>query len=86
MALQKQGLLALVQGELDRAVALLERSVQEQPQVQTYWVLVQAYERLGDEEGVRRTYQRLIELDPNGQRGAEALAKLRALGERAEQR
>ncbi len=84
VALQKQGLLALVQGELDKAVALLERSVQEQPLAQTYRALVQAYERMGDEEGMRRAYRRLIELDPNGERGAEARSTLRTLGERAE--
>ncbi len=86
MALQKQGLLALVRGELDRAAELLERSLRERPMVQTYMALVQAYERLGDEEGLRRAYRGLVELDPNSDRGAEMLKRLRALEERKEQR
>jgi tetratricopeptide (TPR) repeat protein len=84
LALQKQGLLALVEGNVTRAVTLLQQSVAERPLGQTYLVLAQAYQRLGDEDGMRQAYVDLIAIDPQAPLAERARMLLRTLEERAE--
>ena len=76
---QKQGLLALVEGQVEQAVRLLSRSVALYPLSQTYTALARAYGRLGDFERMRSSYQSIIDLKPGTPAAESARDRLRAL-------
>jgi len=86
MKWQKQGLLALVEGRVDDAVGLLDRSARLYPLSQTYSALAQAHGRLGDLEGMRSAYQSIIALDPKSAAAERARDRLRALPEKVDQK
>jgi len=86
MKWQKQGLLALVEGRVDDAVGLLDRSARLYPLSQTYSALAQAHGRLGDLEGMRSAYRSIIELDPKSAAAVRARDRLRALPEIVDQK
>ena len=83
---QKQGLIALVEGRVDEAIGLLNRSVRLYPLSQTHSALAQAHGRLGDLEGMRAAYQSIINLDPKSAAAERARDRLRALPEIVDQK
>lgn len=86
MKWQKQGLLALVEGRVDDAVGLLDRSARLYPLSQTYSALAQAHGRLGDLQGMRSAYQSIIALDPKSAAAERARDRLRVLPEIVDQK
>ena len=83
---QKQGLIALVEGRVDEAIGLLNRSVRLYPLSQTHSARAQAHGRLGDLEGMRAAYQSIINLDPKSAAAERARDRLRALPEIVDQK
>jgi len=80
--LQRRGLIALVQGRVEEAVALFVESLAQRPLGQTYLVLAQAYERLQKVPSAQVAYRDLIALESVGPRVEEARRRLQALEHR----
>lgn len=81
--LQRRGLIALVQGHLERAVALLNESLEKGPLPGTYMALAQAYERLGNIGAALAVYRALLDADPVGASADQARLRIEELSRRA---
>jgi protein O-mannosyl-transferase len=77
--LYRRGLVALVRGQLDEAVAMLQQSLMIQVQVATYMGLAQVHERRGDLPQVQAAYQALLTLAPDAEASALAQRRLREI-------
>jgi tetratricopeptide (TPR) repeat protein len=74
--LYRRGLVALVRGELDGAVSLLERSLVVQVSVAAYMGLAQAHERRGDMQQVKVAYEALLAVAPDAKTSELARRRL----------
>jgi protein O-mannosyl-transferase len=85
--LYRLGLVALVRGQLDKAVELLERSLVIQIREDAYIGLAQAHERRGDLQQVKVAYEALLAVAPDAKTSELArrrLLEIAAQGDRSD--